>query len=113
LSVIYPDVRQRRSGRNGLQVRVIEYALDGDKETQSLYRLITTIADCEAAPARELAALYVERWEIETAFDEFKTHLRGPSVVLRSKTPDLVLQEFYGLLLAHYAVRGLMPILFT
>ena len=108
LSVIYPDVRQRRSGRNGLQVRVIEYVLDGDKETQSLYRLITTIVDCKAAPARELAALYVERWEIETAFDEFKTHLRGPSVVLRSKTPDLVVQEFYGLLLAHYAVRGLM-----
>lgn len=108
LSVIYPDLKQRRSGRDGLRVRVIEYVLDGDKETQSLYRLITTIVDCKAAPAWELAALYVERWEIETAFDEFKTHLRGPSVVLRSKTPDLVLQEFYGLLLAHYAVRGLM-----
>jgi hypothetical protein len=60
------------------------------------------------APAGELAALYHERWEIETAFDELKTHLRGAKIVLRSKTPDLVRQEFYGLLMAHFAIRGLM-----
>ena len=48
------------------------------------------------------------RWEIETALDELKTHLRGARIVLRSKTPDLVRQEFYGLILAHFAVRGLM-----
>ena len=60
------------------------------------------------APAEELAALYQERWEIETAFDELKTHLRGARIVLRSKTPDLVRQEFYGLLMAHFAIRGLM-----
>jgi len=59
-------------------------------------------------PAPELAALYHERWEIETALDELKTHLRGVQIVLRSKTPDLVRQEFYGLLLAHFAVRALM-----
>jgi hypothetical protein len=73
-----------------------------------LYRLITTILDPDHAPARELAALYHERWEIETALDELKTHLRGARIVLRSKTPDLVRQEFYGLILAHFAVRGLM-----
>ena len=95
-------------------MRVIEYTLDADNEqsekdgAEPVYRLITTILDPEAAPAAELAALYMERWEIETAFDEFKTHLRGRAVVLRSKTPDLVRQEFYGLLLAHYVVRGLM-----
>jgi len=61
-----------------------------------------------AAPANELAALYHERWEIETALDELKTHLRGAQIVLRSKTPELVKQEFYGLLMAHFAVRGLM-----
>src|SRR5208282_5799575 len=61
-----------------------------------------------AAPAEELAALYHQRWEIEGALDELKTHLRGAQIVLRSKTPDLVRQEFYGLLLAHFAVRGLM-----
>ena len=62
----------------------------------------------QQAPAQELAALYRERWEIETAFDELKTHLRGARIVLRSKTPDLVRQEFYGLLMAHFAVRALM-----
>ena len=93
---------------------MIEYTLDSDKEqsasegSETVYRLMTTILDPEAAPAAELAALYTERWEIETAFDEFKTHLRGRAVVLRSKTPDLVRQEFYGLLLAHFVVRGLM-----
>ena len=60
------------------------------------------------APAHELAALYHERWEIETALDEVKTHLRGGHIVLRSKTPDLVRQEFYGFMLAHFAIRGLM-----
>ncbi len=57
---------------------------------------------------KELAALYHERWEIETALDELKTHLRGARIVLRSKKPELVEQEFYGLLLAHFALRGLM-----
>jgi len=108
LSTIYPDATRRHQGKQALRVRVIEYTIKGDQEAEPLYRLITTVLDPKAAPARELAALYHERWEIETAFDEFKTHLRGRSVVLRSKTPDLVRQEFYGLLLAHYAVRRLM-----
>jgi IS4 transposase len=69
---------------------------------------VTTILDPAAAPAAELAALYHERWEIEGALAEPKTHLRGARVVLRSKAPELVRQEFWGLLLAHFAVRGLM-----
>ena len=73
-----------------------------------MYRLVTTILDPDHAPAHQLAALDHERWEIETALDELKTHLRGARIVLRSKTPDLVRQEFYGLILAHFAVRGLM-----
>ena len=72
------------------------------------YRLVTTILDPDRAPAAELAALYHERWEIETAFDEFKTHLRGAQRVLRSKTPELVAQEAWGFLLAHFAIRALM-----
>ena len=64
--------------------------------------------DRTQAPAKELAALYQERWEIETALDERKTHLRGAPIVLRSKTPELVEQDFYGLLMAHFAIRGLM-----
>lgn len=55
-----------------------------------------------------LAALYHERWELETAFNELKTHLRGARIVLRGKTPDLVRQEFSGLFMADYATRGLM-----
>ena len=108
LSRIYPSQQDQRRGRNGIVVRIIEYRLEGVEGAEPLYRLATTILDHELAPAAELAALYHERWEIETAFDELKTHLRGAHIVLRSKTPDLVRQEFYGLLMAHFAVRGLM-----
>ena len=108
LSRIYPSQQDQRRGRNGIVVRVIEYRLEGVEGAEPLYRLATTILNHELAPAAELAALYHERWEIETAFDELKTHLRGAHIVLRSKTPDLVRQEFYGLLKAHFAVRGLM-----
>jgi len=108
LSTIYPSQRDQRRRTNGATVRVIEYTLAGVRDAEPVYRLITTIRDPAAAPAEELAALYHERWEIETALDELKTHLRGAKVVLRSKTPDLVRQECYGLLLAHFAIRGLM-----
>jgi hypothetical protein len=108
LSRIYASTSDRRNKRNPVIVRVIDYRLDGVQGAEPLYRLITTIIDPEQAPAVELAALYHERWEIETAFDELKTHLRGAQIVLRSKTPQLVRQEFYGLMMAHFAIRGLM-----
>lgn len=108
LSRIYPSQKDQRRRTNGVLVRVIEYQLEGVPGAEPIYRLLTTILDPDKAPAKELAALYHERWEIETAFDELKTHLRGSKIVLRSKTPDLVRQEFYGLLMAHFAVRGLM-----
>jgi len=92
-----------------IRVRVIEYQLEGVPNAAPRYRIITTILDPQVAPARELAALYHERWEVEILLDEFKTHLRGGSqVLLRSKTPHLVRQEVYGLLLAHYTVRAVM-----
>jgi Insertion element 4 transposase N-terminal/Transposase DDE domain len=108
LSRIYASTKDRRKQRNAIVVRVIEYRLPDVPGAEPIYRLITTILDPAAAPAQELAALYHERWEIETSLDELKTHLRGAQIVLRSKTPELVRQEFYGLLMAHYAVRGLM-----
>jgi len=108
LSHIYPSEQDRRRKTNGIKVRVIDYCLDGVSDAEPIYRLLTTILDHEKAPAQELAALYHERWEIETALDELKTHLRGAKTVLRSKTPDLVRQEFYGLMMAHFAIRGLM-----
>jgi len=91
-------------------VRVIEYAIDDPGRpgaTDTKYRLITTILDPTAAPAPELAALYAERWEIESIFDELKTHQRGPRVVLRSRTPEGVYQEAWGYLCVHYALRAL------
>ena len=69
---------------------------------------MTTILDPAEAPADELAAAYAQRWEIETVFDEMKSHQRGPAVVLRSKTPDGVRQEAWGYLCCHYAIRALM-----
>jgi hypothetical protein len=108
LSRIYPSQWDRRHKTNGVAVRVIEYRLEGVAGAEPIYRLVSTILDAEQAPAQELAALYHERWEIETALDELKTHLRGARIVLRSKTPDLVRQEFYGLVMAHFAIRGLM-----
>jgi len=108
LSRVYASPKDQRHGTNGVVVRVIDYTLDGVPGAEPRYRLLTTLLDQDAAPATELAALYHERWEIETALDELKTHLRGARMVLRSKTPDLVRQEFYGLLMAHFAVRGLM-----
>jgi hypothetical protein len=108
LSRIYASQKDQRRGTKGVLVRVIDYRLEGVEGAEPMYRLVTTILDHEPAPAAELAALYHQRWEIETAFDELKTHLRGARIILRSKTPDLVRQEFYGLLMAHFAVRGLM-----
>jgi Insertion element 4 transposase N-terminal/Transposase DDE domain len=107
-SHIYPSERDWRRKTNGVLVRVIDYCLDGVADAEPIYRLVTTILDHKMAPAEQLAALYHERWEIETALDELKTHLRGARIVLRSKTPDLVCQEFYRLMMAHFAIRGLM-----
>jgi len=105
----------KRSGspdRAPIPVRVIEYTLPGVStdvpSAESSYRVVTNILEPRRAPAAELASLYHERWEMENAFDEFKTHLRGPRRVLRSKTPELVLQEAWGFLLAHFAIRALM-----
>ena len=91
-----------------IAVRVIEYELPGALEPGPLYRLITTLVDDKEMSAQTLAQLYRERWTIETTFAEMKTTLKGSAIVLRSKTPDLVRQEFYGLVIAHYAIRKLM-----
>jgi hypothetical protein len=107
LSTVYDSGDHRR--KSGVKVRVIDYTLvDSAKPVQDSYRLVTNILDPEAAPAVELAVIYHERWEVESVFDEFKTHMRSTSTVLRSKTPELVEQELWGLLMAHFAIRQLM-----
>ena len=108
LSRIYPPRQKGVQRGEGTVVRVVEYTITNEKGKTELYRLMTTILDPDAAPALELADLYLERWEFETALDEWKTHLRGARTVLRSLKPDLVRQECYGLLLAHFALRGVM-----
>ena len=102
------DKRARADVR---EVRVIEYALDDQGRPSAAgttYRLVTTVLDPTAAPADELAALYAQRWEIESIFDELKTHQRGPRAILRSRTPEGVKQEAWGYLCVHYALRALI-----
>ena len=72
--------------------------LEGVADAEPIYRLVTTILDPTMASAEELAALYHERWEIETTLDEFKTHLRGAKIVLRSicVSPDLPCSTHLG-----------------
>lgn len=89
-------------------VRVIDYTIDDGRENPTAYRLFTTLTDPDEVSATDLAAAYAQRWEIELTFDELKTHQRRPRTVLRSKSPDLVLQEIWGHLCCHYAIRSLM-----
>ena len=88
--------------------RVIDYIIDDGRDNTTGYRLLTTLLDPATAPAADLAAAYAQRWEIENTFNELKTHQRGPKVVLRSKSPDLVKQEIWGHLCCHFAIRSLM-----
>jgi Insertion element 4 transposase N-terminal/Transposase DDE domain len=111
LSALYPDEASRRTRKGQILVRVVEYSLPGcvaGGQAPVRYRLITSLLDPVQAPALELALLYHERWEVEAVFDELKTHLVNARRTLRSKTPDGVRQEFYGWVLAHYAVCWLM-----
>jgi hypothetical protein len=92
----------------GVYVRVLEYEVVGRGNKNEMFTLVTSILDPDEMPALDLAAAYHERWEIELTFDEVKTHQRGPAVVLRSRSPELVEQELWGLLLTHYGIRQFM-----
>jgi len=109
LAQIYPSPDARRRDAQGIEVRVIEYALDTPAGPGlEKYRLITSLLDEHVFPAQQLAATYHERWEIETALDEVKVHQWAHPRPLRSKHPREVVQEVYGLLLAHLAIRTVM-----
>jgi hypothetical protein len=105
----------RGKGRR-IPVRVIEYTLDRDPDTgrpisgstRETYRLVTTILDPADAPAEELAALYSQRWEHETLLDEIKVHQQDNRLVLRSRRPQRVEQEVWGILALHRALRKLI-----
>jgi hypothetical protein len=120
--VINPKVRGRRreallaAARAGTQphptqaaiIRVVEYLIEDRPGSGELFCLITSITDDQSAPAIELAAAYHQRWEIELAFNEIEIHQTGQTRVLRSRTPELVKQEIWALLLTHYAIRHVM-----
>lgn len=92
----------------GMYVRVVDYEVPNRGEKNELFTLVTTITDPAGITAVELAEAYHERWEIELTFDEIETHQRGGAVILRSRLPDLVVQEIYGYLITHYGIRQLM-----
>jgi hypothetical protein len=114
LAKIYPCESARNRDEQGLPVRVIRYTLDDPQRVGhgEEHVLLTTLLDGERYPAKELALLYHERWEIELVFDEQKTHQNpwrvNKSADLRSQTPHGVLQELYALSLGHFVVRSVM-----
>ena len=103
------DPKRRRAGERRL-VRVLEYTIDDPDRPHhgEVHRLITTLLDVQQYPSLELIVLYHERWEIELTIDEIDTHQRLSETVLRSHKPEGILQELYGLLLAHYCIRAWM-----
>lgn len=107
LSTIHPGAKVRGARAPAIAVRVIEYRLPAVTDSEPFYRLLTTLLDPKSAPADELAALYHEHRKIENILEEFKPQLTA-QIVLRSKTPELVKQEFYGLWLTHFAIRTLI-----
>jgi hypothetical protein len=108
--------RLRRRGKKGgdipgIGVRVIEYSVstaDG-RDTSEVFALVTDLTDPAQLSAADAADAYGQRWEIETAFGELETGIRGgPAVVLRSKSPDMIRQELYALLCVYQAIRTLI-----
>lgn len=110
LAYVMPFEYKRRKRGERLLVRVIEYTIDDPARPGhgEHHRLITSLLNPVICPAHTLACAYHERWEIEITIDETDTHQRRPRQPLRSRTPWGVLQELYGLLLAHYAIRAVM-----
>ena len=110
LSWIYPERKSQKKGATRIPVRVIEYTIETSEPSRPPfnYRLITSLFDIQAFPALLLAEQYHQRWEVETTLDEVKTHLLGRKVPIRSLKPREVVQELYGLLLGHWAVRSFM-----
>ncbi len=106
LACIRPTVGDRSV--EPITVRVIDYMVDDGRDNPQSYRLFPTIMDPAVASATDLALAYAQRWGLALAFDELKTHPRGPRTVLRSKSPELVLQEVWGHLCCHFAIRTLM-----
>ena len=84
-----------------VRMRAIGYQRPGFRPSV----LLTSLLDPKKYPAEELVQLYHERWEIELGYDEIKTHLLDRQEAIRSRTPQGVRQEVWGILLAYNLVR--------
>lgn len=107
LSWVAPDRKSKKKGATRIQVRIIDYDIHNQGEITT-YRLVTSLMDIVTFPALLLAEQYHQRWEIENTIDELKTHLLGRKTPIRSLKPREVVQEIYGWLIGHYAIRSLM-----
>ena len=104
ISTIYDS---EKGSKDSMEVRVIEFGLEATRDgktTETSYRLITTFMNAEKYPMDELAKLYRERWEVELMLDEVKNHLMDGEL-LRSRTPELVKQEIYAMIMAYNVIR--------
>ena len=110
LVYLRPSEYGRRAQGERILVRLIRYTLDDPNRPghRVEHRLITSLVDPHHAGAEELVVAYHARWEFESTVDEMKSHQRTPQEPLRSKKPVGVIQEIYGLLIAHYMVRAVM-----
>jgi hypothetical protein len=110
LAYLYPADYQRRKQGERLLVRIITYTITDPQRPGygEVHRLVTTLLEPDVYPALDLVCAYHERWEIELTIDELQTHQRLAERTRRSRTPVGVIQEMYGLLLAHYVIRSLM-----
>lgn len=110
LSWIHPSSKLRKKGCQPILLRIIEYIIDNpnNPQEQVTYRLITSLLDIDKFPAQLLAMEYHQRWEVENTIDELKVHLLGRKTHVRSQKPREVVQEVYGWLLGHWAVRSLI-----
>ena len=110
LALIFPTQNRHQIRQEAITVRVLEYTFHDPNRPGhgDIHRLLTTLLDPIAYPARDLICLYHERWEIELVIDEIDTHQRLLSNPLRSHQPEGIIQELYGVLIAHYLVRAVM-----
>ncbi|REL35194.1 IS4 family transposase [Thalassotalea euphylliae] len=96
-----PQARKKFRGLPAhLTARLTSYQVNGKS-----YRVLSSLTDPLRFPYDELTEVYTQRWEIELGFREMKQGLHQAKHVLRSKKPDMVRQELWGLLLAYNLIR--------
>jgi hypothetical protein len=99
-----PQARKKFDGLpETIEARLTRYEVDG-----KTYRVLSSMVDAMQFPYEEVVDVYVQRWEIELGFREMKQTLHQAKLTLRSKKPEMVRQELWGLLLAYNLIRMMM-----